>query len=57
MDFLGEFDRSHPDALSLKTYLDFKDALEALLGRPIEPGAVHNPYLRASTNASREPLF
>ena len=60
VDFLVEFDRGHPDALSLKTYFDFKDALEALLGRPVdlvEPGAVQNPYLRASIDASREPLF
>jgi uncharacterized protein len=60
VDFLVEFDRSHPDALSLKTYFDFKDALEALLGRPVdlvEPGALRNPYLRASIDASREPLF
>ena len=60
VDFLVEFDRGHPDALSLKTYFDFKDALETLLGRPVdlvEPGALHNPYLRASIDASREPLF
>jgi len=43
IDFLVESDREHPDALSLNTYFDFKETLEALLGRPVdlvEPGAV-----------------
>ncbi len=60
VDFLVEFDREHPEALSLKTYFDFKEALEALLGRPVdlvEPGAVRNPYLKASIDGSREPVF
>lgn len=60
VDFLVEFDRAHPDALSLKTYFDLKQALEALLGRSvdlIEPGELRNPYLKASIEASREPIF
>lgn len=59
-DFLVEFDRSHPDSLSLKTYLGLRDALEALLGRPVdlvEPGALRNPYLKASIDGAREPVF
>ena len=60
IDFLVEFDRGHPDALSLKAYFGFKQQLEALLGRPVdlvEPGAMRNPYLKASIEASREPVF
>jgi predicted nucleotidyltransferase len=60
IDFLVEFDRDHPEALSFNTYFDFKEALEALLGRPVdlvEPTAVRNPYLRASIDASRELVF
>jgi uncharacterized protein len=33
VDFLVEFDRRHPDALSLRTYFGLKEALEGLLGR------------------------
>jgi len=60
IDFLVEFDQSEPEALSLKTYLDLKDSLEALLARPVdlvEPNALRNPYLRASIEGSREPVF
>jgi predicted nucleotidyltransferase len=60
IDFLVEFDRGHPDALSLETYFGFKESLKALFGRPVdlvEPGAVRNPYLKASIEGSREPVF
>jgi hypothetical protein len=60
VDFLVEFDRTHPDALSLGTYFGLKEALEGLLGRPVElvePGAVRNPYLKTSIEGSREPVF
>jgi phage terminase small subunit/predicted nucleotidyltransferase len=60
LDFLVEFDRAHPDALSLKTYLGLKDSLEALFGRAVdlvEPGAMRNPYLKASIEGSRERVF
>jgi predicted nucleotidyltransferase len=58
-DFLVEFD-SDPSALSLKVFFGFKDALELLFGRPvdlIEECAVRNPYLRASIERSREPVY
>ena len=48
------------DALSLEMYFGFKEALEGLLGRPVdlvEPGVVRNPYLKASIEASRELVF
>jgi predicted nucleotidyltransferase len=60
LDFLVEFDSGAPDALSLKNFFRFKDALETLFGRSVdlvEPGAVRNPYLKASIEASREPVF
>jgi predicted nucleotidyltransferase len=60
IDFLVEFDRSHPDALSLKTFMRLKEALEALFGRSVdlvETGAVRNPYLKADIERSRESLF
>jgi predicted nucleotidyltransferase len=60
LDFLVEFDREHPEALSFSAYFDFKEALEALFGREVdlvEPGAVRNPYLKASIDASRELVF
>ena len=60
IDFLVEFDRSHPEAMTLHTYLGLKDSLEALLGRPVdlvEPEGVRNPYIKASIERSREPVF
>lgn len=60
IDFLVEFDRSEPDAMTLHTYLDLKDSLEALFARPvdlIEPGGVRNPYIKASIERSREQVF
>jgi hypothetical protein len=60
LDFLVEFDDGEPDALSLKTFFGLKEALEALFGRSVdlvEPGAMRNPYLQASIERSREPVF
>ncbi len=60
VDFLVEFDREHPEALSFNTYFGFKEALEALLGHPVdlvESSAVRNPYPKATIETSREPLF
>jgi uncharacterized protein len=60
LDFLVEFDSDAPEALSLKTYLGLKDALETLFGRKVdlvEPGAMRNPYLKAAVERSREPVF
>lgn len=59
-DFIVEFDHDHPDALSFKTYLGLKEALEVLLGRRVdlvEPGALRNPYLKESIQRWREPVF
>jgi len=59
VDFLVEFD-AHPDADSFGTYFGLKEALEALLGRPVDlvmPGAVDNPYLKAAIERSRESVY
>jgi hypothetical protein len=59
IDFLVEFDRSAPQH-PFDAYFGLKEALEGLLGRPVdlvEAGAVRNPYLRASIDGSREPVF
>lgn len=60
IDFVVEFDRRYEDAFSLKAYFDFKNQLEALLGRSvdlIEPDGLQNPYLKASIDQSRELVF
>ncbi len=58
-DFLVEF---APDRRrrSLGQYFDLSEALEKALGRPVdlvEPGAVRNPYLRASIDRARELVY
>ncbi len=57
-DFLVEF---APDAVvGLATFFGAKADLEKLLGRSVdlvEPGAIRNPYLLASINRSREPVY
>jgi uncharacterized protein len=58
-DFIVEFDRSAPQH-PFDAYFRLKEALEALLGRPVDPveaGAVRNPYLKTSIEAWREPVF
>jgi len=58
VDFLVEFS-AHPP-VGLQSFFGTKTALEQLLGRPvdlIEPGAVRNPYVLASINRSREPVY
>jgi uncharacterized protein len=60
VDFLVEFDPDSAEALSLKAYFDFKESLEALLGRSVdlvEPRELRNPYLKASIEQSQEPVF
>ena len=60
VDFLVEFDRACPEAMSLDTYFGLKESLERLLGRPVdlvEASAVRNPYLKAEFERSRVALF
>src|SRR5882762_7832611 len=59
LDFLVEFDRSHPDAMKFRTFLGLKNSLEDLLGRPVdlvEQSAVSNPYFKAEVERSRVAL-
>jgi hypothetical protein len=59
VDFLVEF-APEVKSRAFATYFDFKEALEALLGRPVDlvmPAAVENPFLRAGIERSREPVF
>lgn len=59
VDFLVEFE-PHPRRGFDDVYLLLKEDLERLLGRPvdlIERHCVHNPYVRASMERSKVPLY
>jgi uncharacterized protein len=59
VDFVVEFAKDTPTG-ALDAYFGFKEALEALLGRPVDlvmAGAIENPYLRSSIEASRETVY
>ena len=56
LDFVVEFEPDHPLG-GFEIYFWLKEALEALFGRKVDlvsQGAVENPYLRKSIDASRE---
>jgi len=59
LDFLVEFERD--ESLSaLDAYFGLKEALERVTGRRVDlvmPGAIENPYLKASIEESRETLY
>ena len=58
-DFLVEF-KQESDVSPLKQFVGFAEALEGLLGRPVDlvqPSAVRNPYLRAAINRSRRLVY
>lgn len=58
-DFLVEFEPDNPLA-GLEGYFGFKQALEDLVGRPVDLIAAErltNPYLRISIEQSRENVF
>jgi predicted nucleotidyltransferase len=52
LDFLVEFDDGEPDALSLKTFFDLKEALEALFGRSVD--LVDRKAIESSRNYIRK---
>ena len=59
LDFIVEFEPGTP-LRALDAYFGLKEAIEALLGRPVDlvmAGAVANPYLRASIERSRRTLY
>lgn len=58
IDFIVDFADMSPGIAN--RYLDFAEALERLLGRPVDlmfEGPISNPYLRQSVQLSREPVF
>ncbi|MBA3274478.1 MAG: nucleotidyltransferase domain-containing protein [Chloroflexia bacterium] len=58
IDFIVEFADMSPGIAN--RYLDFAEALERLLGRPVDlmfAGPISNPYLRRSVQLSRERVF
>ena len=59
VDFVVEFEKNAP-AKALDSYFGLKEALEKLLGRPVDlvmSGAIDNPYLRSSIERSRETVY
>lgn len=59
IDLLVRFD---PDAplTGLRQFFGFKEAVEALLGRPVDlvsPDSLRNPYFRAGVEQTRQPLY
>jgi predicted nucleotidyltransferase len=59
LDFLVEFERD-PKMPALDAYFGLKEALETLLGRPVDlvmPDAVENPHLKASIDGNRETVY
>ena len=57
-DFLVQFERV-PGLSGLNQYFGFSDALQELLGRPIDlvEGAIRNPYISATIERDRELVF
>ena len=59
VDFLVSFERG--DGIdAFRQYFDFKEALEALLGRNVDlvcSNAIRNAVFRAEVEATREPLY
>jgi predicted nucleotidyltransferase len=59
VDFLVEFDTADGGP-TLKTFFALRDALAALLGRPIDlvmAGSLANPFLKAEVDRTREPVY
>ena len=59
-DFIARFAASDAGESLGRRYVAFSEALEALLGRPVDVMTDHpiaNPYLRAAVAASRQPFY
>jgi predicted nucleotidyltransferase len=57
VDFLLEIDPDREPAFSMRDYLDFRDALSELLGRPVDfvfAESIRNPYIQAEIDRHRE---
>lgn len=58
-DFIASFVARADESLA-RRYVAFSEALEALLGRPVDVMTDHpieNPYLRRTVEASRRPIY
>lgn len=58
VDFLVEFDDGATDLFG--AYFDLKEALETLLGRPVDlvtPKSLENPYFAKSVERTRRDLY
>lgn len=58
-DFLGEFEPV-PVALRMQNFLALREALAALLSRPVdlvEDGAIRNPYILRSVSEQKQVLY
>lgn len=58
-DFIARF-AARPEASLARRYVDFSEALEALLGRPVDVMTDHpiaNPYLRREVDATRQTVY
>ncbi|MFN8590592.1 MAG: nucleotidyltransferase domain-containing protein [Thermomicrobiales bacterium] len=59
LDFIATFADSGAPGYAAR-YLDFVDALEVLLGRPVDvvtDGSIRSPYFRQAVDASRQPIY
>lgn len=59
VDFIVEFQRDTP-LHPFDAYFGLKEGLEALIGRKVDlmmPGAIKNPYRKASIEQDRETLY
>jgi uncharacterized protein len=59
LDFLVEFD-DFPNLNTFEAYFDFRRHLSDLLGCPVDlamPSAIRNPYVKASVEADRKPVY
>ena len=57
VDFLVEIDPKRDAAFTMGDYLDLRDELSAVIGRPVDlvfPESVRNPFVRAEIERSRE---
>lgn len=58
-DLIARFLPRENESLA-RRYVAFSEALEGLLGRPVDvltEQAIRNPYLRRAIDASRQPLY
>lgn len=59
VDFLVEFAADEPP-LSLAQFFELRDELARVVGRPVDlvtAGSVRSPYISASIERSREPIY